>query len=585
MIDFRIYRAGLAIIVIAIATVLLSLESEPGALAEGVPAAGFDAGDARELAELIVKQAPYRTPGSAADLEVADLVEKRFTSIQGGTIARQDFSGEFDGEEVKMRNVILSLPGGSPSTLVVIANRDTARAEGAASSAAATGILLQLAEQLGSSRHNKTILLVSTDGGADGQLGVREFVAAYPQIDDVEAAIVISQPGSNQPTPPFVIGYGIGKERAGARLIATAQRAVTRETNRRADGDPLLTGFVRLALPFPVAEESVLLGDEIDAIGLSSAGERPLPPSRDHIEDFSATTQAEFGRTALSLLLALDATDAAADAKIDSYLTLAGTMIPGWSVSLLALALIIGPLLTMIDAAARSWRREQRFRGTIASAAGAGGMFVVPLVLAYLLSLFGLIPRPSWPADPGRFLFGWEGLVAFALLALSLLMVAIFLVPLAARRSSPQSVAVSAGMIACPALAVVWAVNPYTAILLAPIAHLWLFSGRAAGPPPVRRAARYVALALLPVGAAAIHLASVLNLGYAAPWQALLAIVSAQVNPLISFACCFLVGSLVVVVAASRTAEAAAGPEPAISGSRRRGGAVEPTISVGEASP
>ena len=63
-----------------------------------------------------------------------------------------------------MRNVILTLPGNSARTVVVMAPRDSAGGPGAASSAAATGMLLQLVNQLRTQSHNKTLVFVSTDG-------------------------------------------------------------------------------------------------------------------------------------------------------------------------------------------------------------------------------------------------------------------------------------------------------------------------------------------------------------------------------------------------------------------------------------
>ena len=78
----------------------------------------------------MVELAPDRQPGSSGDNAVADLVAERFADIPAGAVTEQEFDGEFEGEEVSLRNVLLTLPGGAGSTVVVLAPRDSARGPG-----------------------------------------------------------------------------------------------------------------------------------------------------------------------------------------------------------------------------------------------------------------------------------------------------------------------------------------------------------------------------------------------------------------------------------------------------------------------
>ena len=73
---------------------------------------------------------------------------ERFEEIVSGTVAEQTVDASVDGEDVELRNVLLTLPGTTDRAIVVIAGRDSrGRAPGRASSAAATGVLLELAAE------------------------------------------------------------------------------------------------------------------------------------------------------------------------------------------------------------------------------------------------------------------------------------------------------------------------------------------------------------------------------------------------------------------------------------------------------
>ena len=138
MIDFRVYRAAFLPALVAIVILLFALQVPPAPLAPVVAPAEFDESAATKIARQIVDEAPIRTPGSEGDAAIGDLVERRFRAVRDGQVAEQRFTGSFDGEDVQLRNLILTLPGASPQSIVVMASRDSASGPGAASSAAAT---------------------------------------------------------------------------------------------------------------------------------------------------------------------------------------------------------------------------------------------------------------------------------------------------------------------------------------------------------------------------------------------------------------------------------------------------------------
>ena len=346
MINHRLYRAAFAPALATVVVLLFSLQGRPAPLPTVVAPAEFDQQAAARLDRQIVDSAPVRTPGSEGDAAIADLVAKRFGSVREGQVAEQQFDHSFDGEDVELRNLILTLPGESARSVVVLAARDSAIGPGAASSAAATATLLELVDKLRTSRHTKTLVFVSTDGGSDGAAGAREFAERYPDRDLIDGAVVLWQPGSATPREPSLLDASAGSQSPSAQLVRTAERALTEQAGREPQLQGLFGELARLALPSGLSEQAVLIDHGIDAIGLSSAGEAPLPPADDQPDDLSAGTLGDLGRAALLLVATLDAAAEPPEHGPATYLNLAGNLVPGWALGLLALTLLLPPALT-----------------------------------------------------------------------------------------------------------------------------------------------------------------------------------------------------------------------------------------------
>jgi hypothetical protein len=216
VLDFRIYRAGFAPALAAVIVLLFALTAPPGPLATVVAPAEFDETSAARTARQIVEAAPDRAPGSEGDAAIADLVARRFAEVSEGEVAEQEFEAEFGGEDVQLRNVILTLPGDSGRAVALLAPRDSASAPGAASSAAATATLLELVDELRTQSHSKTLVFVSTDGSSAGAAGAREFARSYPGSEEVDAVIDLWQPGSASPREPYVLDSSTGAQSASA---------------------------------------------------------------------------------------------------------------------------------------------------------------------------------------------------------------------------------------------------------------------------------------------------------------------------------------------------------------------------------
>jgi hypothetical protein len=557
IVDFRLYRAAFVPALLAVVTMMFSLQGVPEPLEPAVPTSGFESGPAMAVAREIVATAPERPPGSDGDNLVADLVAERFGEIEAGTSSEQQYESSFDGDGVSLRNVVLTLPGETDETIVVLAARDSTHEPAAASSAAATGVLVELAEVLAVAGHSKTYVLASTSGGSDGATGAVELLDGLSAADRVEAVVVLSQPGTAAVREPHVVTTSTGTSSAAAQLRRTADRAVETQAGLSPAGDGALGQLARLAIPSGLGEQAPLIEMGVDAVAISSAGERPLEPSRDQEADLSVVTVGEFGRAAQSVVQALDAAPAAPDHGPSTYLEVGGNLVPGWTLSLLALALLLPALVAAIDATARVLRRAEPLGSGLGWAMSLALPAIGALAVLYLLSFVGLVPRPRFPFDPSRFETGVAAIATLALLGAAAIGSALLLRE-RARSSvrSPDAAVAALGVTSGLAGLALWLANPYLALLLVPTLHVWLLATGPVRPAPAITTAIAAALSLLPALVALADVTGALDLGADAPWTLTIMVADGQIGFGIALALCFVVGSLVGAIIASSRAQA-----------------------------
>lgn len=547
--NWRLYRVALFPALAAAVVVLFSVVSRPEALRTDVAADGFDGARAAALTRGLLRVAPERQPGSPGDEAAAGFVESHFGQVEGGEVSEVRFSS--DGEE--LRNVVLTIPGQSSERLVIAAPRDCAEGPCAVSSGSATAALVELADAFGAVRHTNTIELVSLDGSSAGAGGAGQLAAGLGE-DPAKAVIVISAPGARTPSRPFVVPWSSGPQNTSIQLVESATDAVETELGA---SDALrlgtLSSLFRLAIPAGIGDQAPLIRDGDDAIALTSAGELPLPQSGDGIAAFSPRSLAGVGRAALALALALDPAPAQLEHGPDAYVPLAGKLIPGWALALLALALLAPVVVVSVDGIARASRREEPVLAALAWVLSRAIPFVLTALLAYALALVGLIPAPAFPFDPARHGFGLGAAAA------SLVLVAAFAVAVnfARRLPLPEEAAEALGPAIGAGLSVatlgIWLANPFLALLLVPTAHLWLI----AGLPEMRgRAVAAIALSAAGMLVPAIALASLgarLGVGFEAPWQLLLMFTGRHFGPLALAPLCLLGGCLLALLTSALT--------------------------------
>ena len=555
MLSWPLYRLALLPALAAALVLLFSVVSRPEPLRTDFAADSFDAARATALARELQRLAPDRSPGSAGDQAAADFVLSRFRAVEGGEVSEQRFGDS-------LRNVALVIPGESSERVVIAAPRDCGDGDCAVSSGAATAALIELADAFGGVDHSKSIELVSLDGSSDGAAGAGQLAASLDS-EPAEAVVVIAAPAAKDPSRPLVVPFSSGPQSTSIQLVESAQKAVETELGASdALHEGTISSLLRLAVPAGIGDQAPLIRDGHDALTITSAGELPLPPSQDRPADLSIASLGGVGRATLALSLALDAGSEPLVHGPGAYVPLAGKLIPGWAIALLAIALLAPVAVVSIDALARASRRGEALLPASAWLLSRMIPFFATALLAYLMALVGLIPAPSFPFDPSRYGFGAGAAAA------SLVLIAAFaaMVHLARRLSLPQESSDAAAPVIGAALALatvgIWIANPFLALLLVPTAHLWLL---AAAPEMRGRATTVIVLCaagLVVPALALVSLGSRLGVGLEVPWQLLLMFTGRHFGPLALAPLCLLGGCLLAVLtsALTRPRAQAAGP-------------------------
>jgi hypothetical protein len=278
----------------------------------------------------------------------------------------------------------------------------------------------------------------------------------------------------------------------------------------------------------------VLIDGGVDALTVSSAGERPIPASRDTDENVSPDSIAEFGRATLATVLALDANSAEPSHGPDSYVRIGSNLVPGGSLALLALMLLLPAGVAAVDALARASRNALGVAPSLLWAAAIAAPPLAALVALYLFALVGLIPRPAFPFDPASFDLGFSEVLVFVVLFGLVAGGYAFLGLLRpSARTSPEARATATGLVLFVAALLAWFVNPFLALFGILLAHCWIPVLRFRTGPAVTAA--IVVVAALPVVAAALTAADAIGAGI---WDVTLMIAGGQVG---AFTCVALV--------------------------------------------
>ncbi len=563
MIDLRLYRYALLAVPLVLVIAGFSLQDVPRSLSARIPPDAFDPASALPLAKELGTDAPYPTPGSVADAKLGDQVKSHFAAIEDAAVSEQTFDGSFRGHDVHLRNLIATLPGESNRQVALIAPRDVAEGSGATTSAAATAALLEIAEAFSGTAHRKTLVFVSADGSSIGALGTKRFIDGYSDSSLLDAAIVLSQPALPDPTPPLVIPWSTGPQSTASQLSETADSITSNELATPAGDEGPLGDLFRLALPAGLGDQAPLIEHGLPAVRLSADGELPVDPGSDTPEAFDSDSFDRFGRAALSLVLALDASPGAVEHGPRGYIGLAGNLLPGWTIALLALSLLVPAALAAgagLASAARS--PIEGIRGLVWTLLRSLP-FLGALLVVLLATLVGLLPSPDFPFDPRIEGLGTGGTLAVLLALLVYCAMAFFVRPLRPPPSRAVATAAPAAlMLACLAALGIWIVNPYLGLVVSVGLQAWVVAAARLAPGRLP-ATGLVLLGLVPGLVLLANLAGRFDAGLGVWHDLVLMVADGQIGATLMVLACLLAGSGVAIIAlAGRGPRSPARPAP-----------------------
>jgi hypothetical protein len=465
MLDPRIYRTGLVVVVLAVIVFAFSLEGQQGGLSTALAPDAFNGQNALRDTTTLAPTYPVR-PGSAEDAAIAASVAHRLGHVYNFSVQQQSFRAATPTGKHPLVNVIGVRSGLQSGTIVVVAHRDA----NTVADESGTGVLLDLARVLSGETLNHTIALASTTAST-GAAGAAQLIRALP--GPIDAVLVLGDVSGTKIRKPVVVPWSDGELVAPPLLRRTVGDALQSQAGVSAGGTSLAGQFLHLAFPFTVSEQAPFGSSGIPAVLVSSSGERP--PAAGEVPDQNQITH--FGSAALEVVSALDG--ASRVPAPTAYLLLGGNVVPAWAIRLLVLALIVPVLGATIDGFARARRRGHPVGQWIVWVLEGALPFVLALALILAAKAAGWLGMaPPSPAASGAIPIHGGGAALLAGLVFvvvgSFVVLRRVLTP-GVRASGNPGAAAALLLVLCTLTLVIWVSNPFAAAMLIPALHLWLW--------------------------------------------------------------------------------------------------------------
>jgi hypothetical protein len=532
-VNARLYRGTWLIVALPLLLAAFSV-ARPSPLPPPNLPATFDRTNADRLARDLAAQYPNRFPGSAGALGAAQWFSEQLQPY-GLRTETEAFDATIPGHgRVRLRNLLAVVPGRSPRAIVVMAHRDDAGAgPGANDNASGTAALVELARAYanpsaaagggtaaGRVQPIYTIIFLSTDGGAFGNLGAAEFATRSPHRSDVVAAINLDAIAA--PAPPRLELSADAPRSTAPSLVETLASEIVAETGSAPARASALRQLIDLGFPFSLYDHAPLVARGIPAVTLTAARDRPPSPFADTPGRLSVLRFGQLGRAAQHTLDALEqGLDVGQGSS--SYVYLGPRIIRGWAIELVLIAALLPYLAAVVDLFARCRRRRIPIAPALRSYRSRLGFWAWAGVVFGLFAVAG-----AWPGGTARPPSPDTGVAqhwpAAALLGFGVLLLVGWLVGrdrLIPRRPVTREEQLAGHTAALLALGVVGllvtATNPFALVFLLPSLHAWLWLPQARERPPWTRAAVFGAGMLGPallVGSFAVRY----GLGLDAPW-------------------------------------------------------------------
>jgi hypothetical protein len=550
VLDPRVYRAGLLPALLALIVAAFSIQQPPAPLTATLPPDSFSGARAFGTLQALRDEFPSRRPGGDGDNALASHVRGDLVRA-GFRVGDRRFQARTADGATELRSVVGTRAGFTERRIVVVAHRDALDRPATAELSATAG-LLELARVFRGRTLRKTLVLASTSGGTAGLAGAAEVAS---RLDGVDAVIVLGDLAGRRLRRPMVVPWSNGDDIAPLLLRRTVEAALRLEGALRPGSAGTFAQFARQAFPFTIGEQGEFVARGEPSVLVSASGERGPRGA----EAVSTARLGAFGRAVLRSITALDARAAPAP-RPRAEVLVAGKVLPGWAVRLVAGALLLPVLMAAVDGMARVRRRRHPVGMWTAWTLSAALPFAGALLFALLLRWSGLMPAPPpGPVPEGTVPLDAAAFAVLAAVALALVVGWLAVRPLVLRlwgvRGDPGSPGAAGAvvLVLVGVVTAVWVANPFAAALLLPLVHVSLLV-----TAPELRMRRGAALAVLglslaPVGLVALYYA--LALGYGPldlVWTVLLLAAGGALGFPGLAAWCLLLGCLVCLVSVVR---------------------------------
>ena len=363
-INGRLYRASFAVVLVAFVVLAFGV-TRPTSLAKPPLPGSFDTASAVALANDLSSQYPDRRPGSAGAIGAWSWFGDQLPQQVYGLATRtSSWYERIPGlGRVQLRNVVAVAPGQSKEVIVVMAHRDDiGTGPGANDNASGTAALIELARayaqppaaQVASPR---TIVFLSTDGGAFGGLGAAHFVKHSPYRNRIVAVVdldAIAGHGS-----PSIEIAGDSPHSPNATLVATTIARIAEQTGAAPRHASVFGQLIDLAFPYTLYEQGPFVAAGIPAVAITTGGDRPPPAFDDRASALDQTRLGHLGAAAQQLVGSLDQGLAFAP-SVASYVWVGGRIVRGWAIELVLVALLVPVAVAIVDLYALCRRQRRR---------------------------------------------------------------------------------------------------------------------------------------------------------------------------------------------------------------------------------
>ena len=186
------YAASSVVVAVAFIAVFLFINSPTTGIQVSTKPSFFEAGRALRMAQELADNHPEPLVGSEEARSATTWVANRLKDLEI-PYHESEFTTTLGNREAVLRNVAMVFTGSSREAILVSAPRDPdldARLSPLAN-ATGTAILVELAQGFAVRPHERTIILLSTDGGSYAGLGLDHFLRTDPLAADVGAILSI----------------------------------------------------------------------------------------------------------------------------------------------------------------------------------------------------------------------------------------------------------------------------------------------------------------------------------------------------------------------------------------------------------